>query len=200
MAVSRLSQQSVQNAFPKGNTVWDGTTATSAFDSLGSVYLSSTASSVSFTSIPATYTHLHIRGFAKDARGTVYDNLILQFNGDTTAGNYTSHLFQGDASSAATSSFVGNVAGAGIANVLADGAVNTNIFGSFIIDILDYTNTNKGKTTRIFGGVDNGGGTGTVGFTSGYWTGTSAISSILFKGLNSSTLSIYSHFTLYGIK
>lgn len=156
------------------------------------------SSSISFSSIPSTYKHLQVRGFARDDRAAVYDNLVMQFNSDTTTTNYTSHLLQGNGSSASASNFVQNIAGAGVGNVLADGSVNASIFGAFVIDILDYANTNKYKTTRMIGGVDNN-GSGVVGLTSGLWSNTAAISTILIKGLNGN-LQQYSHFALYGIK
>ena len=95
MAVSRLSQQSLQNAFPKGNTVWDGTTATSAFDSLGSVYLTASTGTITFSSIPQTYTHIQLRVFSRDARAETNDALYVQVNGDSTSGRYVSHGMSG---------------------------------------------------------------------------------------------------------
>jgi hypothetical protein len=40
MAVSRLSQTSLQNAFQKYNTVWDGKSAVGGYESLGTVLFS----------------------------------------------------------------------------------------------------------------------------------------------------------------
>jgi hypothetical protein len=156
--------------------------------------------SVTFSSIPATFKHLQIRGIGKDNRGYGYDNLMVQFNSDTATGNYTTHLLDGDGSTASAAAYVQNIATAVIVNALSDTTYLANGFGAFVIDILDYANTSKYKTTRALGGVDNNNTIGIVGLTSGLWSNTVAISSILIKGLNGGTLQQYSHFALYGIK
>ena len=53
----------------------------------------------------------------------------------------------------------------------------TSTFGTFIIDILDYANTNKYKTTRALAGYD-GNGSGGPSLDSGNWRNTNAITSI----------------------
>jgi hypothetical protein len=193
MAVSRISQQSIQQSFPKGNTVWDGTTNTSSFDSLGSVLLSSTASSISFSSIPQTYTHLQIRMFAvyTGSVGTGY----IAFNGDNASGNYSYHGMGTDGVSpppgsvAATSQNQGKYTGyAGT----SPAAVNNSI-----IDILDYTNTSKYKTARTIYCWDAN-GTGYIEFGSTNWRSTSAITSIVLTPAN--TFTTYTTASLYGIK
>jgi S-formylglutathione hydrolase FrmB len=98
MAVSRLSQQSLQQAFPKGNTFWDGTTATSAFDSLGSVTLASATNTITFTNIPQTYTHLHIRASLQaNGPGASSYGDFAYFNSDSTE-SYQRHGLFGDGS------------------------------------------------------------------------------------------------------
>jgi hypothetical protein len=71
-------------------------------------------------------------------------------------------------------------------------------FGVAIVDILDYANANKAKTTRGLGGVDNN-GSGIVALTSGLETTTTAVSSLTFTA-NSGNFAEYSSFALYGIK
>jgi len=193
MAVSRLSQQSLQNAFPKGNTVWDGTTATSAFDSLGAVLLSSTASSISFSNIPQTYTHLQIRMFASYT-GSVGSGYIA-FNGDNASGNYSYHGIGTDGVTpppgavAATSQNQGKYTG--YAGTSSAGINNC------IIDILDYTNTNKFKTMKTLYCWDAN-GTGYIEFGSTNWRSTSAITSIVLTPAN--TFNTNTSVALYGVK
>jgi len=64
------------------------------------------------------------------------------------------------------------------------------------MDIFDYSNTNKFKTSRELGGYDLN-GSGGVGFISGNFRSTSAITSIAFAG---TTFQQYSSFALYGVK
>jgi hypothetical protein len=72
-----------------------------AYDSIATYTVGSGgAADVEFTSIPATYTHLQIRGIARSARsGETDDNIALQFNADTGS-NYAHHDINGNGSSA----------------------------------------------------------------------------------------------------
>jgi hypothetical protein len=65
------------------------------------------------------------------------------------------------------------------------------------MDILDYANTNKFKTTRTLEGYDAN-GSGNVSLTSGLWQSTSAINSITITAVG--TFNQYSQFALYGVK
>jgi hypothetical protein len=73
-----------------------------------------------------------------------------------------------------------------------------NNYGCVIIDILDYTNTNKYKTVRSLGGYDNN-GSGYTALFSGLWLNTAAITSIQVGALYVSD-NIYSRISVYGIK
>ena len=189
MAISRASDSSIQDGLPKYNDIWDGTTATSSFDSLGSVLLSTATSTITFSNIPQTYTHLQVRGIMRMSSNG--DGPTMRFNGDTTTSNYRIHYLQGNGTTA-TSGTIANNFYAPI--TMPNGA---NIFGSFVIDILDYTSTNKNKTIRTLEGYDAN-GSGHVTFTSGLWLATpAAITSIVMSGTTPQT---YSNVSLYGIK
>jgi hypothetical protein len=173
---------------------------TGSFESIATVTVGAGgAADVTFSSIPSTYTHLQIRALVRDNRsgGAVTDNIRFQFNGDT-ASNYTRHEMWGDGGGAYAVGVADEPRGyAGM--FCSTSSSNTSVFGAGIIDILDYANTNKYKTTRAFGGTDNNGGGG-VNFSSSLWRSTSAITSIKLFGENGGTLQQYSHFALYGIK
>jgi len=197
MAVSRLSQTSLQNAFQKYNNVWDGLSAVGSMDALGVVVLSASASSIDFLSIPQTYSHLQIRYLAQSSNSaTAADNLAFRFNSDTGA-NYTRHYLDGSGSSATAGS------NTGVTQVYATcsqtSATYPSNFGVGILDILDYTNTNKYTTTRALSGVDFNATGGAVQLTSGLWLNTAAITSINIRAL-AGNLTQYSSFSLYGIK
>jgi hypothetical protein len=78
-------------------------------------------------------------------------------------------------------------------------AVAASIFGTQVIDILDYTNTNKYKTQRSIGAVSENDNNNLITFMSGSWRSSSAITSITITA-NGTTFQEYSHFALYGIK
>ena len=73
-----------------------------------------------------------------------------------------------------------------------------NSYGVNIIDILDYTNTNKYKTTRMISGYDVNGATGFIQQSSGLWMNTSAINRIDL--VSSGNFTTASTFALYGVK
>jgi hypothetical protein len=189
VAISRASNSSIQGGLPKFNDIWDGTTATSAFDSLGAVVLSSSTSTVTFSNIPATYTHLQIRAFCLN---TGQDTLYMRYNGDATGANYRDHQAGGNGTSIFAYSNAGTSSGAGI------GLTSATAGAGNIIDILDYSSTIKYKTARSLWGVDRN-GSGSVGLFSNFWGSTSAINSITIT-VGTYPFSANSTFTLYGIK
>lgn len=155
------------------------------------------ASSVEFTSIPGTYTHLQIRCIARaDRAGNTYEGVAFQFNSDT-AGNYSAHNLSGDGSSA-TAEAAANASNMN-AVLISAASAGASTFGAGVIDILDYANTNKYKTIRTLGGMDNN-GSGIVRFSSGSWRNTNAVTSIKMIATNGSNFVQYTTFALYGIK
>jgi len=168
------------------------------FDSIQTVTVGSGGSStVTFSSIPATYTHLQIRAISKDSRVIANSSLNMRFNGDTGS-NYSEHGVTADLTYGVSSYGVANSSSLGIGNT--SGNVNANVYGVQIIDILDYANTNKFKTVRILGGHEQfGNGPSYIGLFSGAWRNTSAINSITIIPLVANILQ-HSTFALYGIK
>jgi hypothetical protein len=144
------------------------------------------AASATFSSIPATFTHLQIRANVLTTAG----GINIQYNSDTGS-NYTYHQLYGTGVSALANADTAQTAGfIGYNN--AAGSYPTAI----VCDVLDYQNTNKYKTHRSLAGTDVNGGGGALTFFSGLWLNTAAVSSIDIIG----TFSEYSHFALYGIK
>jgi len=173
------------------------TTKLSDFYQIATTTLGSAQSSITFSSIPQDYTHLQIRGIARSSNATDGDYFYVQFNSDT-GNNYTYHLLNGTGDTTPNSAAATAQAGAGAPRFSA-GSNTANVFGVVIIDVLDYTNTNKNKTVRTIGGFD-GNGTGISRITSGVWLNTAAISSIVIKSGNAGNLTQYSSFQLYGVK
>ena len=154
------------------------------------------SATVTFSSIPATYTHLQIRGISRQSTGG-FAQVFAQFNSDT-GNNYSRHNLYGEGSTAsvdaATSTNKVNI------GVISGASQNASVFGVNITDILDYTNTNKYTTTRTLTGVDNN-GSGYTWFSSGSWRNTAAITSITITPEDASgAFTQYSQFALYGIK
>lgn len=168
------------------------------YQSIATVSVSSSQSTVSFTSIPGTYKHLQIRFIARCSR-TDYTvaALFARFNSDT-ATNYSSHYIGGDGSSAFAYGGANYTFAAG---GLASGANSgSNIFSVGVIDIFDYQNTNKYKTVRTLSGFNRNTSGDEMNLQSGNWRNTNAITSIDFTCETGATFSQYSQFALYGIK
>lgn len=154
------------------------------------------SSSVTFSTIPSTYKHLQIRALFQC--NTSGEQLMLRFNGDSSSANYTLHQFGGDGSAAFSTGFAtGSMTGARTA--VRTQATSGSSFGGGVVDILDYTNTNKYKTVRSLGGADNN-GSGEILFRSALWLNTTSITSINCVVSNGGTMSQYTHLALYGIK
>jgi len=174
-----------------------GNLVTTAYESIATVTVGSGgAANVEFTSIPGTFTHLQIRGITRGSRSNINTNVYFGFNNDTTTGNYYGHGLYGDGSSAGALAKIGSATNALIVSIAATGAANT--FSGFVIDVLDYANTNKYKTSRSLNGYEDN-SAGQMWLQSGLWMSTSAITSIQITDPLGNFVQ-YSSFALYGIK
>jgi len=175
-------------------------TLVGAYDALATITVpSGGASSITFSAIPQTgYSHLQVRVSARTSDSSNGNYLWIRMNGDS-GNTYSWHTLEGygsgtpsaGASSTTNYGWVGYIPGTN---------VNSNVFGAEIIDILDYANVNKFKTTRALGG-DDGNGLGGILFGSSSWQSQSAINSITFSpSTGGANLVAGSTFSLYGIK
>jgi hypothetical protein len=163
------------------------------YESIQTVSLGSATSTVTFSSIPSTYKHLQIRWTANQATSATMLN--IKVNSDTSSSTYAIHSLNGNGASVGAN----NAAPVQYIRQLRSGGISAtaNIFSAGIIDILDYTDTNKYKTFRMIGGTDKN-GSGTVEFESGLWMNTSAITQLDLFATNN--LNQYTTFELYGIR
>ena len=164
-----------------------------AYESIAKVTVGSGgSSSVSFTSIAADWTHLQVRMFVKDTAADTSSETYMTING--TNMERTHQLIGNGSVASVTTSTI-----SAIGDTTSNASGQANMFGVFIIDILDYTNTNKNKVIRALNGVDRNGG-GVIKLVSGLRASTSAVTSLTFTLQSSRTFAQYSHFALYGIK
>jgi hypothetical protein len=171
---------------------------TGAMFPLGMVQVGSSTPSVTFSSIPSTYKHLQVRALIRGTASASAISANMQFNSDTGS-NYSYHELYGSGAG-------GGQAGAGATqtrfflhgNAPAATALASS-FGVAVMDILDYANTSKYKTTRCLNGMDVNGSGGYILLDSGSWQNTNAITSIQIAP-NSGNFAQYSEFALYGIK
>lgn len=165
-----------------------------SFESISTVTLNSTTSSITFSSFPSTYKHLQIRGVSAGDQNVA---VRLRFNGDT-ASNYVYHGLQaGPGYGASVYTNYGTNQTSGIAFDQQLG--NSTYFNASITDILDYNDTNKNKTVKTFSGV-NSATDGFVYLQSSLWKSGSAITSITLYPFTGSGFVSATQFALYGIK
>jgi hypothetical protein len=164
------------------------------FQSIASFTVDATADlTVTFSSIPSTYKHLQLRAIALSNSDSV--PVLLRFNSDSGS-NYSWHALHGQGGAAGSGS--GTSASSIITTLNANRGLNASYPWAYVIDILDYADTNKFKTVRALHGADYN-GSGEVNFTSGNWRNTAAVSTITMS-MASSGFNQYSSFALYGIK
>jgi len=181
MPILGIMASSMQGAVPVG------------YNSIATINGNGSTATITFSGIPATYSHLQVRVLARVAAGG--EDLTLQFNGDTAA-NYSRHRLTGSYTATAAS---GTASTTGITTLGSAGMPSlANAYAVSIIDILDYSNTNKYKTARMLSAQDSN-GSGGLDFTSGVWRNTAAITSLTIYA-NSSNFPTAASFALYGIK
>lgn len=161
--------------------------ATPTYDLIDSEILSSSASSVTFTSIPGTYRDLVLVANFKPDTGTMYGAWIL--NSDTGS-NYSRVRITGNGSTASSTSAT---AASGFLN--SGSAWDTTDFGLAKLEILDYSATDKHKTALLRSNMADL----EVEATVFRWASTSAVTSITLDDSNGNNFAAGSTFYLYGI-
>ncbi len=150
------------------------------------------ASSITFSNIPATYSHLQLRYSVNGTSGSP-GRLRMRFNGDTTT-SYSYHYLAGNGSNT-------GAGGGGTFDMISLSvgiSQSSTTMAVGVCDILDYANTNKNKTVRTLTGQDLN-GSGGIELWSNGWFKTNAITSISFF-MDAGNISQYSSIALYGVK
>jgi len=170
---------------------------------ISSNVLSTTTASVTFSSIPSTYTDLVLRVSARNNDTGTWGHLHFQLNGDTTT-TYSWTYLSGDGSTAASATSGNNTSTRSYYSVDASGAT-ANTFGSAEIYIPSYT-ASQNKPISTFGVNETNSavaGDANIAITADLWRNTAAITSIkLGASSNFSTVSFVagSSFYLYGVR
>lgn len=158
------------------------------YEPIATTTLGSAASSVTFSSIPSTYTDLVVIAKAGATGGA--NNLYIWFNGSRGTA-YSGTTLTGDGSSATSQ----RTTSAGEILLNYYGYLSNDLNSAHIVNVHNYANTSVNKT--ILARANNAGNG--VAAAAGLWRSTAAITSIEL-GAGGSTLIAGSMFTLYGIK
>lgn len=159
--------------------------ATNTYDAIQSYTLTSNSPSVTFSSIPQTYTDLVVVFDGTNTTGNNYE-LFVTFNSDTGS-NYSEHFLHNYNNTTETIRYTNNTK----LRSFKTASTRSNIVAHF----MNYSNTTTYKTTfwRYNAAVLY------TGMGVGLWRSTAAINSITFT-IESGNISSGSTFTLYGIK
>ena len=155
------------------------------YEPIATVTSSGSGNTITFSSIPSTYTDLVISANATITTGLVA--LAYEFNADGTASNYSYTRLQGDGTSATSSRATSDAAIGFVAQTASMDLIN----------IMNYANTTTYKTSICRTNSMLSSDARTAAYVS-LWRNTAAITSITLKA--SSNFLSGSTFTLYGIK
>jgi hypothetical protein len=163
----------------------------STYEPIATTTLGTAAGTITFSSIPATYTDLRVVCVYTTANFGIYTT--LRFNSDS-GGNYSDTYIIGDGSSATS-------ARDGSATFIGFGAypngISSGQFNFVSADIFSYAGSTN-KTSLLTSSLDKN-GSGDVQRMVGLWRNTAAITSLTIA-TNGGTMSAGSTATLYGIK
>lgn len=168
-----------------------------SYELIESNILTSSASSVTFSSIPQDYKHLQIRATTRTDQASTAVGSELLLNSDTGA-NYAMHFLYGNGSSV--------LSGSGTSQTYAYWAVTNgnnetaNVYTAIVTDILDYSSSNKNTTIRTLNGTA-GSSVTRIYERSALWMNTNAVTSITLRGSGGTpNFMAGSRFSLYGIR
>ena len=173
-----------------------GHLSTNSYESIATATGTGSSGTISFTSIPATYNHLQIRFLTRSTRSAASSNIFIGFNSDTTTGNYYGHMMEGNGASVSSTAKIGT--STSFMSATSAASNTSGIFSGGVIDVLDYANTNKYKTSRGLSGYDAN-GSGLLYLASGLWMNTAAITSIQITD-PLGNFATNSSFALYGVR
>lgn len=162
------------------------------YEPIQSQVLGSAQSSVTFSSIPQTYTDLILVSYFGTT--TLNEDAYVQFNSDT-ASNYSRTHVRGNGSSASSARAI-NQTYCLIDVDSAGSTLNTGL--QVVTQIMNYSNATTYKTLLSRSGTLGGSFTGTTALV-GMWRNTAAISTLLV-GCTTNTFISGSTFVLYGVK
>ena len=152
--------------------------------------LGSSTASVTFTSIPQTYTDLKVVYSARSTQASIAVGVAFTFNASTS--NFSSVVLYGDGATAAgfnSARYAGSVTGS---------TATANTFNNTDIYIPNYTSSNY-KSYSVDSVTENNATESYAYLASGLWSDTTALTSLTLTPDNGSFVQ-HSTFYLYGIK
>jgi hypothetical protein len=169
--------------------------ASNTYEAIQSYTLTNTSPSITFGSIPQTYTDLVIVSSVRIS-GTGGEGCGIRFNSDTGSNYSYTRLY---ASSAVYSDRGTNLTSGEFGYFPGDDST-AGLFGNGVGHIMNYSNTTTHKTHLLRWNNNQNVGTTHTGLNVGLWRNTSAITSITLTAGSSKNFISGCTFSLYGIK
>ena len=166
--------------------------AVSAYEMISTTTVGTAVATVTFSSIPATYTDLVLVCSARTTRAATSDNLAVRFNSDSTAIYSATNLF-GDTGAGSARSTGDSFC---YWSYIPSASQASGTFGVATMNIMNYANTTTFKTAVS----KSGNTTAQLETTANLYRSTSAISTLTMLSATSNNIAVGSTFTLYGIK
>jgi hypothetical protein len=173
----------------------------STYTLISSNVLGSNSASVTFSSIPATFTDLVIRASVRTSEGGRRGNILIQLNSDS-ATNYSSTWILGYSSTPSSARQSNSTSLFGNEDNTNGNTTTSNTFGSFELYLPNYL-ASQNKPMSAIGIIENNSDIdGQYGIfpIAGLWRNTAAVTSITLFNTSTFEFSSGSSFYLYGIK
>lgn len=152
-------------------------------------------SSIAFTSIPQTFTDLHLVTSWRTNRASVADYIVVSFNSSTSS--FSVRGLGGDGALASSSSYTTSPDSRIIVQAVGNNST-ASVFSSGSLYLPNYTSNNF-KSYSTDATRENNTTANEMAIQAGLWSDTSAITSITLASWGSATILQYSSASLYGI-
>jgi hypothetical protein len=150
------------------------------------------AATITFSSIPSTYTDLKVVCSTRTDRATVADFVSIKFNNLTT--NLSDRYIDGNGTGVSSSTYTQ------IWARTVSALSTSNTFGNAEFYIPNYNSSTTYKSVSVDGVGENNATEAYSSLTAGLWSSNSAITQIDLYSGNGANFVQYSTATLYGIK
>lgn len=151
------------------------------------------ASSIDFTSIPATYTDLLLKVSVRSTRATVVDGIYISLN--SSSSNFNWRSLEGEPGTSTVGSYNNTTNWAGVTTA---NSATASVFGNAEIYIPNYADSNY-KSISSDSVSENNASTAVEALGATLWSNTSAITSISLAP-STGSFAQYSTAYLYGVK
>jgi hypothetical protein len=167
-----------------------------AYTLISSQTLSSTAASITFSSIPSTYKDLAVRVSARGTEAATFGLSYITLNGLSTS-VYSITQLSGNGATASSSLTAATTRWSD--SYIPDANATANTFGSFELYLPNYTNSSANKPISNFFASETNAATAYMGASAYLFNSTAAITSITFAIYTATSYATGSSFYLYGI-